>query len=358
MKKYTLILLLCFGSFSCVEEDFFGLSGYGNIKALVVSNQASNAVIDNNEFTVEVEIPAGVDLSSISIQSLELSSFATSNKKVGDLLDLNEPQQLIVTAEDGSLHEWTIIPFIASANPQLDNGDLNQWYKTGSDYYEPGADAASTIWGTGNPGTQILNKLATVPYDLGNENLAAELITLDNGRLAGTFGAPISAGSLYTGTFDTDKIDPSNPQAAVDFGTPFSGRPNKLRFKYQYQVGDINKDKQGNELGYPDMLDIYALLEIRLGGKIERLATAWFRSGDNKSDLVTMEIPFTYGELDSSFPDYMKPVDQGYVSPDSAVFVLPTHIIFVASSSFDGVNFGGAIGSTLIIDDVEMVYED
>jgi hypothetical protein len=54
----------------------------------------------------------------------------------------------------------------------------------------------------------------------------------------------------------------------------------------------------------------------------------------------------------------MKPVDHGYVSADSATFVLPTHITFVASSSFDGANFAGAIGSTLIIDDVEMVYEE
>jgi hypothetical protein len=334
------------------------LSGYGNIKSIVVSNQASNAVINKNEFTVEVEIPAGIDLSTISIQTLTLSSFAVSDKQVGDILDLNDPQQILVTAEDGSLHTWTITSFVASATPQLDNGDLNLWYKTGSDYYEPGADAATTIWGTGNPGTQILNKLATVPYDFGNGNLAAQMITLDNGTLAGTFGAPISTGSIFTGVFDSDKIDPSNPQAAIDFGTPFSGRPEKLRLKYQYQVGEVNKDKKGNELGYPDMLDIYALLEIRLGGKTERLATAWFRSSDEQPELTTLEMSFTYGELDDTFPDYMKPTDHGYVSPDSAAFVLPTHITFVASSSFDGANFAGAIGSTLIIDDVEMVYEE
>ena len=163
MNKNILILLLSFIAFSCVKEDFFGLSGYGNIKSIVVSNQASNAVINKNEFTVEVEIPAGIDLATISIQTLTLSSFATSDKQVGDILDLNDPQQILVTAEDGSLSTWTITSFVASATPQLDNGDLNLWYKTGSDYYEPGADAATTIWGTGNPGTQILNKLATVP---------------------------------------------------------------------------------------------------------------------------------------------------------------------------------------------------
>lgn len=292
------------------------------------------------------------------IQTLTLSSFATADKHVGDVFDLNEPQAINVTAEDGSISTWTITSFVASATPQLDNGNLNLWYKTGSEYYEPGESASNTIWGTGNPGTQILNKLATIPEDLGSGNLAAKMITLDNGKLAGTFGAPIAAGSLFTGVFNSDKLDPSDPEAAIEFGTPFSGRPISLRFKYQFQNGEVNKDKSRNELTYPDALDIYALLEVRFGGNTERLATAWFRSSDDQLELITMEVPFAYGELDGSFPEYMKPTDHGYVSADSATFVLPTHITFVASSSFDGANFAGAIGSTLIVDDVEMVYEE
>lgn len=358
MKKKILAILITVIAVSCVKEDYFGLSEYGNIKSIEVSNQASNAVINNKDHSVQVEIPAGVDLTSISVQKLELSSFATANIQVGDILDLNTPQQVTVTAENGSNYKWTITAFIASATPQLANGDLNQWYQTSSNFYEPGEDASTTIWGTGNPGTKILNKIATVPYDLGSGNLAAQMTTLDNGSLAGAFGAPIAAGSLFTGFFDPDKLDPSDPEAAIDFGTSFSGRPVKLRFKYQYQKGDENKDKDGNLLIYPDALDIYALLEVRLGGDIKRLATAWFRSSDDQSELITQEVEFNYGELDASFPNYMKPTDHGYVSPDSASFVLPTHITFVASSSYDGANFAGAIGSTLIVDDIEMVYEE
>jgi len=181
--------------------------------------------------------------------------------------------------------------------------------------------------------------------------------TLDNGKLAGSFGAPIAAGSIFTGFFNPDKIDPSNPEAAIDFGTPFVGRPDKIKLKYSYVPGPVNKDKKGNVLNYGDKCDIYALFEIRAAGKTERLATAWFRTEDNQPALSEIEIPVIYGALDNSYPDYMKPIDHGFVSADSASFVLPTHITFVASSSFDGANFAGAIGSELIIDDVEMVYE-
>jgi hypothetical protein len=360
MKKYinlfpVLVLILIL--FSCVKEDYFGLSPYGNIKDLVVSNQATNAKINTDSLTLTVEIPGGVDLSEIEIQSIEVSSFATTDKQIGDVLNLNTPQTILVTAEDGSIHTWTVSSFVASVTPPLENGDFNLWYKTASDYYEPGESASNTIWGTGNQGTQILGKLATTPFDLGNENLAVKMETLDNGRLAGTFGAPISAGSVFTGVFNPDNIDPANPQAATEFGTPFIGRPEKLRVKYSYAPGSENKDKQGNVLDYSDACDIYALLEVRIGGKTERLATAWFRSEELEEDLTSLELAFTYGELDNSFPEYMLPVDHGFVSADSAAFILPTHISFIATSSFGGANFAGAIGSILIIDDVELVYE-
>jgi hypothetical protein len=358
MKKIILYLFgVCSLVTSCIGEEYFGQSSFGNIKAITVSNQASNAQILNDSIKVLVEIPAGVDLSTIRLENLEVSSFATADKNTGDLLDLNTPQIINITAEDGTTYPWTIESFVAAENPQLDNFDLNLWYKTSTDYFEPGADAASTIWGTGNPGTQILNKLATTPFDLGIDNLAAKMETLDNGPIAGAFGTPISAGSLFTGVFNSDNIDPSDPEAAIEFGTPFSGRPEKIRFKFSYVPGPENKDKDGNVLDFDDACDIYALLEVRAGGKTERLATAWFRSDVTAAELSEKEIPFTYGEPDSSFPDYTRPANEAYVSRDSANFVLPTHIIFVASSSFDGANFAGAIGSVLIVDDVEMVYE-
>lgn len=104
------------------------------------------------------------------------------------------------------------------------------------------------------------------------------------GRLAATFGTPIAAGSIFTGVFNPDKIDPSNPQAAIEFGTPFSGRPEKVRLKFSFVPGDVNKDKGGNVLDYPDACDIYALFEIRQSGTTKRLATAWFRSSDTQAD--------------------------------------------------------------------------
>jgi hypothetical protein len=358
MKKLTYLVFIFLVMASCVKEDHFGLSPFGNIKDFLVSNQASNAIIDTENLLVTIEIPGGVELSSLMIQTLELSSFATADKKVGDLIDLSNDGFIDVTAEDGSVYSWTIKTFVASATPQLSNGDLNAWYKTSSGYYEPGSDAASTIWGTGNQGTQILGKLATVPYDLGDGNLAAHMETYDLGLAGVPLKTPIAAGSIFTGYFDSDKLDPTDPEAAVIFGTPFTGRPVKIRLKYSYVPGAVNKDRNGNVLDYDDSCDIYAFLEVRLADTTQRLGTAWFRSNLNQPELTTKELDFVYGPLNDSYPDYMRADDVDFVPADSAAYMLPTHITFVASSSYDGANFAGAIGSLLIIDDVEMVYNE
>ena len=360
MKLKTPILLLLLTSLiltSCIKEDHFGESEYANIKKFVVSNQSGNALIDKANAKVTVEIPGGVDLSEITIQTFEVSSFAVSAIEVGDTIDLNEDFSFEIVSENGTTRTWTITAFVASVSPQLDNYDLNEWYETATGYFEPGESAFNTIWATGNRGTQLLNRLATTPKDLGNGNLAAQMETLDNGPLGTIFGAPISSGSLFTGVFNADNIDPTNPEAATEFGTPFAGRPEKVKFKYSYKPGDVNKNKQGNILDYSDACDIYVLLEVRLDGEVQRLATAWFRSDAFQADLTTIEVEFTYGPLDDSFPDYWKPENNQYVDAETAAYILPTHISVVASSSFDGAKFAGAIGSLLILDDIEMVYE-
>ena len=71
MNKYnwidTAAVLLVF---SCISEYYFGLSSIGNIKNIEVSNQAKNAVINNDSLAVKLEIPSGVDLSNIAIEVL------------------------------------------------------------------------------------------------------------------------------------------------------------------------------------------------------------------------------------------------------------------------------------------------
>ena len=358
MNRIPVILTLVLLS-ACISEDFFGLSPYADVKSLEVSNQASQSIIDNQNKVVTVEMPPGISLDNITIRSISVSSFANPELKQGDTIDLNADVPFSITAEDGSTTQWTIRAEVAAANPQLTNSDFNLWYQANGGYFEPGEAADNTIWGTGNPGTTLLGLYATNPLEREtNDDFAAKMETLDNGRLPASLGFPISAGTVYTGKFLPDKIDPTNPRAAIDFGTPFAGRPAAFEIEYSYIPGPENKDKNGNLLPFDDNCDIYALLEVRQGDDVRRLATAWFRSDQVQEGFARLTVNFTYGELDNSFPDFMKPPDGKYVSPDSASFILPSHITFVASSSYNGDNFAGAVGSTLLVDNLQLIYQE
>ena len=349
------VLVLTLGG--CVAEDYFGLSQYGRIKSIELSNQASASKILEDSLLIRIPFPPGVDISNITVRSIELSSFATATIEVGDVLDMNVEQRVTVTSEDGTPTEWTIVAEVAGANPQLANADFELWYETSGGYFEPGESAQTTIWGTGNPGTQLLDITATTPFELTDQTNAARMETYYNGSLPAAFGTPISAGSIFVGVFNVDNIDPSNPRAAIDFGSPFSGRPDAFTIDYQYNPGTDNQDKNQDPLPYPDACDIYVLLEIRGQSGVRRLGTGWFRSSDPQEDMTEIEVPITYGPLDDSFPDFMKPADGKYVLADSAEFAIPTHLTFVASSSFDGDNFAGAVGSVLFIDNLQLVYD-
>lgn len=120
-----------------------------------------------------------------------------------------------------------------------------------------------------------------------------------------------------------------------------------------YELNVINKTTNGVD----DSKDVRHNVDFNINQLILKLGTAWFRSDDVQAGLITIEIPVNYGELDASFPTYMQPVNGLYVAEEQVPFILSTHITFVASSSFDGANFAGAVGSTLVVDDIELNYE-
>ena len=209
---------------------------------------------------------------------MTLSSFATADVNAGDILDFNVDQVVNVTAEDGSVTRWTLASSIAGSEPQLPNSDFELWYETPAGYQEPGESADNTIWGTGNPGTQLIDVLTVTPFELASQSTVTRMETKYNGALPAAFGTPISAGSIFVGVFNTDNIDPNDPRAAIDFGSPFTARPNAFTISYSYSPGEVNQDRNEDPLPYPDNCDIYVLLEVRNQGKVRRLATGWFRS--------------------------------------------------------------------------------
>jgi len=275
--------------------------------------------------------------------SFELSAGATSTPAAGEkitMISLDEPVKYIVTAENGDQIEYSII----LRDNQLPNNGFEDWYSTsgmnGAMYNECGKSAETTVWATANYGTSMYGLYGTIPLADG-ENTLVRISTGETSMI------PLTAGTLFTGKFDINVAiaNPTDPTKATKFGIPFSLRPSAIRFKYSFQPGSRYLKATPNnptsifggftvtDIEGEDMFTVYSILEKRNGTDVIEIGRAEIISGDVQSALKEITIPYNYTSNEK-----------------------PSHISVIFSSSKDGDLFTGAVGSTLTIDDIELVY--
>jgi hypothetical protein len=285
------------------------------------------------------------DFPIVLTPELTVSTGATVNPSSGTAVTFDDPEDFVkytITSQDGQNSKEYIFTI---RDMQIPNADFENWFNeigmNSQPFPQPGKYGESTVWATTNMGTSIYSIYGTSPMQDGDN-------TLIKIETVATVALPIVAGALYLGEFDLDGAiaDPTNPVAAAKLGIPFYGRPSALHFKYSFQAGDqmiqaVLKDP-GNlfggfdifELDGSDKFGIEVVLEKRVGDEITTVAKANFESDQNTIDLTEYTLPLQY------------------LSEEE-----PTHFYVSFSPSFDGGTFKGAIGSTLIIDDLQLMYE-
>ena len=356
MKKGLSILVVVFLLFSCAGEEYFGYSSAGNILQIELKGQSGSSMIFQENDSIYIEVSNGLNLANVELSTIELSSFSKSNVVMGDSIDFTAGHSTIeVTSEDGTVTIWKIDIYEAGTEPQLQNSNFDVWYKSSAGYMEIGESATNTIWGSSNPGVEFGGMDANVIREaIDGDNSAIKMITRYS-SLAAIVKKPIAAGSAFTGVFNVDDIDINDPEAAIDFGTPFTAMPTSFSLTYNYTPGERNIDKDSKPLAYSDSCDIYTILERRDGDSVSRVATAWFRTNSSSGMNKEITLEFLYGELPAGTPAYMLPKNgQGY----STVGTKPTHINVVFASSAHGNNFQGAENSALIVDDYVLNYNE
>jgi hypothetical protein len=348
MYRLSILVFIVFLT-ACIKEDYFGSSSENKMLTFALESQVGNTQIDQEMKTVNVVVSADASIITLEPTEITISTFATVSPAVGEGQDFSEPVVYTVVAEDGTAAEYTVIVEQEGSEPQLDNSSFDDWYTTPKGYQEPGLDANS-IWATGNAGTVTLGDANVTPLAINGDNNAVKLVTLDLGGLAGLVGQRMGAGSLFTGKFE---LDIANPLNSTKFGIPFSARPKQFSVKYAYSPGAPYLDKTGQVLSKTDSCDIYMYLENRETDEVKRIATGWFRSGEESIDeFTTITVDLVYGELGSDVPDYQKPANGLYGSSSDKV----THLTVVFSSSYNGALLEGGTNSTLVVDDLELIY--
>ena len=233
--------------------------------------------------------------------------------------------------------------FITETEMALPNSGFEDWSEDGK-VMNPWPSGGTSFWGTGNPGAAAyIGNLTTST----NESVSGNAAKLESKDAFIKLGA----GNIFTGDFALDGTN-----GVLQLGRPFTSFPTSLKFQYKYTSTTINRIGQDvgsleNLRGRPDSCQIYIALsdkpepyEIRTKPSVRQvfdkndrniIAYGEFISGQSTTSYKQIEIPLEYRATNRT----------------------PKYIVIVAAASKYGDYFIGGEGSTLWIDEMELVYE-
>ena len=200
----------------------------------------------------------------------------------------------------------------------------------------------------------------------GYKGQAVKLETRDTGSFGAAVGMHIAAGNMFVGAFNVSNALQA-PLEATRFGFPFTKMPVKLTGWYKYKCGEQLTGVDGNPVsGGRDKGDFYAVL-YQVDSTDETLDGDLFPSGNPalanppydidprivlmaRIDNTVETDEWTWFELDFE-PQNGKTVDRALLETGSYKLAV------VFTSSISGAYFQGAVGSTLWVDEVNIVCE-
>lgn len=268
-----------------------------------------------------------------------------------------------VIAEDGTTQIYNV--FIAGRQSEL-RFSFEEWETVAGSlfthtYYTP---KPTDLLATSAPGAAYLKLMGITGLpvfqtdDKKEGESAIRLVTMDTSAKASSLIPAITAGSVFTGKFI---LNTGDRIASSKFGIAYDKQPVYFRGWYKYAPGakyiDGSTAKKPEEVvEMPDKVDecaIQAVLyeavdgegaEVTLTGhdinsSEYRVAVAKLADGTAKAEYTYFDIPFTY--LSGKAYDVSKTYK----------------LAIVCSSSKDGDTFMGAGGSTLILDELEIIGE-
>ncbi len=214
-------------------------------------------------------------------------------------------------------------------------------------------------WATGNAGFQLSMGSATpdeypsAPATDGYDHAYVNLTTRSTGVFGEWVNKRIAAGNLFLGKFDLTQAL-MNPLLATQFGGKFSKKPVRMTGYYQYKAGKTFQDALGKPVANrTDSAAIYAVFyrnhdangnAVTLDGRNVKTSSLVVAIADMKV------IPQTQGwtAFDLTF-DYTADVDLDLLENEGYSLAI------VFSSSKDGDQFEGAVGSNLKIDKIRII---
>ncbi|MDR0938387.1 MAG: PCMD domain-containing protein [Mediterranea sp.] len=220
-------------------------------------------------------------------------------------------------------------------------------------------------WSSGNPGFK-LTAMASTPQEYptlmdraGYSGGCAKLVTSDTGSFGAMVKMYIAAGNLFVGRFDLSNALTNAPKA-TKFGFTFYKKPLRLTGWYKYKAGSQYTESGQPVSGKTDTGDIYAIL-YEPADKADMIDGEWETSPAQKAKIVSMARMTDGGgtpEADNWTPfDLPFNAYEGRAVDARKLQDGKYKLAIVFSSSLKGATFAGALGSTLYVDEVNIVCE-
>lgn len=342
----NLLALVCLST-SCIKDEKPNIE----VDILDVYSNAGNLLsVAIHSDIIDVYIAPEVDPAEVKL-CFTLSDGATITPDPENITGYTSSRIFKVTSEDGN---WTKDYTVNVRHNSLPlKFDFENWFQPERMRYMMPYELSESgepmyIWASGNePFNFLTGKLddytvfPTRPTDEAfSGNHAAMLIT----RLTGQLDRPIAAGNLFIGQFDSSLRE---PRESTKFGLPFTGVPVSLRGMYRYRSGGATllTDER-------DACRIQAVLyrtdtgEKHLNGfTIHNSDNVVARAEMTSSDDTPGE---KYAEFNLNFV-YNAEIDQALMAKGCY------NLAIIFSSSRNGDVYDGAPGSTLWIDNVEII---
>lgn len=253
--------------------------------------------------------------------------------------------------------EGDVLSFTTEAATVLHNGNLDLWTKSGDTWYPGSPEEAgntTSFWNTSNPGTS--QGIGAIGGALNPTTGVGSPVHTSGGMAAELKSAykviAFAAASLYTGNF----AGLDGTSANMEFGKPFTARPITLHGFYKYipkVINCVDRKPEGVEIIKNQTMDQCAIFIA--------LATKSFTFNNSKEeeyiDYENDPAIIAYGEIASgaategdSYVEFNIPLIYKSLTEK------PSHIIIVCSASKYGDYMTGGEGSTLWLDDLELIY--
>lgn len=355
---------------SCIKEEALNMEA--DILEATFENAAerlrTQPAISNDKVTFRLRKFAGDYLFA---PEFILTPGASIAPESGTELDFFEAQEYTVTSEDGAWTKKYKVSFVVEDDPTFypfENAEVEETTSPEGIYHVffdflPNQQKIYN-WSSGNEGFNIL--AATLVEDgeqltpafyptsqtsdgyIGN---AVKMQTKGTGALGGMFGSPLAAGNLFIGAFNL--TFPAINSTRFGLPYPYQTAPKAVKGFYKYKAGqDFIVNNSPSSLTQ-DTWDAYAILFEKAEGKDDYLGGDHNFEDSRIVSLARLENSQRVEQEEwTAFEIPFQLLEGKNFDPSKEYFYT---IVF--SSSLEGDRYNGAIGSTLWIDEVELLTE-